>query len=550
MKVAKIDCKFLSSLEKMFFDFPKDAIEKNSGSMLKNERYSFQLAIYLETVKDWRIKFRFEIESELKEFIRMFAVDYVPSMVPALPRELSDEDYLSKRPGLFPDPLRELYDNTYTIYHEEARAIWFTVEPNGTITGTHPIKIKILDDDEVLVKELVYELHIIDKDLPEQELINTCWFHGDSLAALHRVEIGSEPYFELTEKYLEIYTGFGHNMILTPVFTPPLDTDPGAERPTNQLVDVTQTDGVYTFGFDRLGRWIDLCQKHGIKYFEISHLFTQWGAEFTPKIMATVDGEYQRIFGWDVAALSEEYIAFLDAFMPQLVDYLKKKGVYDRSFFHASDEPHGEHEVQYAKVCELMKKYVEDEHRIEALSDYGFYEKGYITKPVVPTDFIDPFLDHGIENLWTYYCCGEGNKVANRFMAMPSYRNRILGCQLYKNRIEGFLQWGFNFWFSERARRVINPYYSTDAGEGFPSGDAFVVYPLDDQGNVVVSLRLYVFYEGLQDLRALKLLESLTDRETVENLLTEVTRFDTYPRNGEYLLSLRETVNQMIEKHL
>jgi hypothetical protein len=133
-------------------------------------------------------------------------------------------------------------------------------------------------------------------------------------------------------------------------------------------------------------------------------------------------------------------------------------------------------------------------------------------------------------------------------MAMPSYRNRILGYQLYKYDIKGFLQWGYNFWFTELSKGVVNPYLDTTAGGGFQSGDPFVVYPLDTNGEVVCSLRLYVFNEALQDMRALKLLESLTDRETVQELLEEIVGFKVYPRRSDYILRLRETVNRMIKE--
>ena len=79
-------------------------------------------------------------------------------------------------------------------------------------------------------------------------------------------------------------------------------------NPTTQLMDITvEADGSYRFGFEKLDRWIDLCHSVGIKYFEIAHLFTQWGAFKCPKVMATVDGEYKRIFGWETDAKGEEY---------------------------------------------------------------------------------------------------------------------------------------------------------------------------------------------------------------------------------------------------
>ncbi len=120
--------------------------------------------------------------------------------------------------------------------------------------------------------------------------------------------------------------------------------------------------------------------------------------------------------------------------------------------------------------------------------------------------------------------------------------------QSYKYEIEGFLQWGFNFWFKKLSTGVLNPYYDTTAGGNFPSGDAFVVYPLDEDGEVVCSLRLYVFNEGIQDMRALKLLETLSDRDEVVTMLNEIDGFASYPRNSHYILETREIINQKIKE--
>lgn len=154
----------------------------------------------------------------------------------------------------------------------------------------------------------------------------------------------------------------------------------------------------------------------------------------------------------------------------------------------------------------------------DALSDFAFYQQGPVETPVAATDHIDPFIEHRVPGLWAYYCCVQKTEVANRFFAQPSARNRILGVQLYLYRIAGFLHWGFNFYNSAHSRERINPYAVTDSGHAFPSGDPFVVYPGEDL-QPVESLRLRVLHQGLQDMRALQLLESLTDRATVEALI-------------------------------
>ena len=164
-----------------------------------------------------------------------------------------------------------------------------------------------------------FTLEVLNAQLPPQKLINTHWFHTDCLAVYYRIGVFSEEYWRIVGNFMKSAAEHGINMILTPLFTPPLDTMPGTERPTVQLVDVTRKKGRYSFGFRKLERWIELAEKCGIRYFEISHLFTQWGAKFTPKIMAKVDGAEKRIFGWDVKSDSREYTEFLDAFLPELV---------------------------------------------------------------------------------------------------------------------------------------------------------------------------------------------------------------------------------------
>ncbi len=134
-------------------------------------------------------------------------------------------------------------------------------------------------------------------------------------------------------------------------------------------------------------------------------------------------------------------------------------------------------------------------------------------------------------------------------MALPSLRNRVLGLQLYCFEIEGFLHWGYNFYNSRLSREKINPYAVTDAGESFPSGDAFLVYPGADY-QPEASLRLKVLEQGLQDQRALQCLEGLTSRQAVLSLIERESgqpiTFSSWPNDANWLLQLRHQVNLAI----
>ena len=50
---------------------------------------------------------------------------------------------------------------------------------------------------------------------------------------------------------------------------------------------------------------------------------------------------------------------------------------------------------------------------------------------------------------------------------MPSYRNRIIGIQMFKYNITMLLHFGFNYYFKRAAlggtAEVINPFFATDA---------------------------------------------------------------------------------------
>ena len=122
--------------------------------------------------------------------------------------------------------------------------------------------------------------------------------------------------------------------------------------------------------------------------------------------------------------------------------------------------------------------------------------------------------------------------------------------QLFRFQIEGFLHWGFNFWFNRLSQKLINPFVCTDAEDAFPSGDAFLVYPGPD-GHPLASIHQMVFADGLQDLRALQLLSSLSDfKETaafIDEFFGSDFNFSNYPHDAQLLLSVREAVNRKIE---
>ncbi len=546
--------KLISSLEKCFLDEDINTKQAfSSGSMLKNEVYHFGLCFDEEEIIWSSAVYTLKVVSDIAEFVNVRRVEHVGVQMPIYLQKY-DDNYLRTKPGIFPDLLLPLGKFNRVISANILQTLFIEVDTKGKVpAGNYEITFEFYDTEEKLAASETFNLEIIDALLPEQEIINSQWVHCDCLQKYFGTEAFDESHWEIIENYIEVAVKNGQNMILTPVFTPALDTYVGGERPTTQLVGVEVKDGKYSFDFSKLSRWVDLCEKIGIKYFEISHFFTQWGAKHTPKVMATVDGEEKQIFGWQTDATSQEYREFLTAFIPELLAFMKSKnGADKRCYFHISDEPNDEHVEQY-KACrdmfdELLKGYV----IMDALSHYEFYERGIVTNPIVANDAIENFIEKGAENLCVYYCCAQGEKVSNRFIAMPSARNRIMGTQMYKYDIKGFLQWGFNFYYNQFSYDEINPYLNPCGQLFAPAGDPYSVYPAKD-GTAYESLRLCIFNEGLQDLRAMKLCESLYDKDFVVNLLEEdidPITFSEYPNSAEWLLKTREKINLAIKEKI
>jgi hypothetical protein len=535
-----------SSLAKIFRDAAPAGVAFCGASLLLGEACSFQAAF----VSDTPALVEARLEGSGAAFCQAFWVEDAPAPNPCY--EDSDDYYLSKQPGLYPDVLRPARA-PLAVEAGQWHSLWVTLRAEEASAAPLQVVV-VLRDAAGQEARAEYSFAQIPIALPPQRLLCTDWFHGDCLATRYNVPVFSEAHWELLRKYILCAAEHGVNFLLTPLFTLALDTEVGGERPTMQLVTVTRQGERYTFEFTRLGRWFALCESCGIRHFELSHLFTQWGAKAAPKVVATVeDGSEQRIFGWETDADSAAYTDFLTQLAAALLPYLEAQGVRERCYIHVSDEPSPENIESYARHSELLHRIFPGVPVMDALSSLTFYQQGLLEQPIPATDHIAPFIGR-VPSLWAYYCCGQHKGyLANRFMAMPSQRNRVLGFQLWKFDCKGFLHWGFNFWYAILSKREIDPFTETAAEDAYPAGDAYSVYP-GQGGEPLPSLRLKVFHEALQDQRALELLESLCGKAAalalLEEGLAQPLDFNTYPHDEAWQLATRTRINQAIAAQL
>jgi len=546
-----ITVKQISSLEKVRRSDKGEYPVCQSRYALPGERICYQL--YIHT--DDQAVVHASVRSELNGAVRLYRVRDVMMDAPVvIPTAM--EDYITQEPGPMPDVLIPLEEMGHKLYLDKVPcALWVRVDiPRDIRPGSYEVTLclEFRRPGGAYVDSVrkTMELKVISAVMPERRLIYTRWMYLDCIATAHHVEIFSEAHWYLIEKYIQAAVDLGINMLMVPVHTPPLDTEVGTARPCVQLVDVEKTKTGYRFGFHRFHRYIDLCKKYGIRFFEIAHMFTQWGAGAAPQFLVTEAGKERFDFGWDTPSDDPAYTAFLKQYIPAIVEQLEQVDIAENTYFHISDEPALSDEAAYRAAAELIRPLIGRCKSFDTLSSCDFYEKGLVQTPVTIISSIHKFLEHPVDNQWVYYCCGPNEVYPNGFMAMPSYRVRILGFLLYRYNIKGFLHWGFNFYNAIRSLYPIDPFLTTSSDGAFPSGDPLIVYPAHN--GVYTSIRGEVTFEAVQDMDLCFALEALVGRERVEQILDQAAgrtlRFDDYPKDSGYILKLRETIIREIAK--
>ncbi len=517
-----------SSLVKIFNK--EDCKPISGGVCLKNESFTFQIFITAEQ----NLCEKIVIDSDLN--VKKYIVKKMKGNYDLNPK--TDDYYIKPNDDTYPDLLQEI--DELNLEKNQSCTIFFEIEAKEKVAGLHYINIKI--GAEIIS----FPLTVLDKSLVDSDLIITHWVHLDCICNYYNLKVFSEAFYERLKIFLQAYVKMGNNMLLIPIFTPPLDTAVGGERLTTQLVKIKKIDDKYSFDFSELIKYINLAKSFGIKYFEFSHLFTQWGGKFCPKIIVEENGSFYDAFGWQVASDDPRYLDFLKQFFDVFVPCLIELGIKDNSFIHLTDEPNEKHFDKYEILSKYVRSICQGVKMIDALSHFEYVEKGLIDLPVVCLNSKD--LDRFDEyDKLLYYCVWVDNEgITNRYFHMPTLRTMVLGLQLYIENSKGFLHWGYNFYNTRFSIRPVNPYVDATAGGEFVAGDSFIVYPGKD--DVDYSLRYFTMLETFELYRLLKTAEKKLGREEIIHFLHEegVYGVHQYPHDESWFIKLKNKLYQKI----
>jgi len=431
-----------------------------------------------------------------------------------------DLDGVGRIPGFVPDPL--LADTSVTIGPLETRSFWVTlrVDPDAP-TGFQSVTVAVSLGQEPIAR-LATTVHV-------HQLVSaglrgfpvTHWFYADAIADRYGVAPFSARFWPIAERYMRNLTAHGGTCQYVPVFTPPTD---GVKRPT-QLLRVSQAaDGAFDFDFADVRKWVRMARRCGAEFFEWTHLFTQWGAARAIRVYRRNADESSLLWPPETPACAPVYRDFLRQFLPKFHRFLDAEGILDVSHFHVSDEPSIDHVENYRAAREMLRALAPWMRVCDAVSDIEFGKLGLIDIPIPSIHAASQYAAAGIPS-WTYFCCGPRGRYLNRFMDTPLGKIRMAGRLLHRLGAQGFLHWGYNYWYRSQTRELIDPFteQSGAAWPGLAYGDPFVVYPGPD--GPLDSIRWEVWSEAMQDLAILRQLGvSAEDR-----CLTGIRGYDDFP---------------------
>ena len=490
----------------------------------RNESLSFQACLHRIDGQDTdKVRLAVCAQDGIETRIRLVGFVPVPHHNTDVPD--SDLDCLGHIPGYVPDPL---FDETQTLVAPgETVAFWVTVKVSEQCpTGTHTLSVVFtVHDEESEPLEVVLVVH-----QPVVQTRNdfqvTQWFYNDALLDWYGLAPFEEQYWRVLRPYIQDQSEHGQDTVYVPIFTPPTD---GVKRPS-QLVRVRRQGGAYTFGFQDVKRYVDLARECGIRKFEWTHLFSQWGVEHPIRIYR--DQGAQELLLWDpsIPATSAVYRRFLSQFMPEFQQFLEQESLVDTSIFHVSDEPHGDaHRENYRRARALLRDVAPWMKTMDALSEIEYGRQRITDMPIASIRVAKQFVDSGIP-CYGYFCCGPRGLYPNRLMDTPLTKIRSLGWQFYRFRIRGFLHWGYNYWYKSQTRRLIDPFTVSDAlaWPAWAFGDPFLVYP--GVSGPIDSVRWEIFAEGLADYALLQTLGVDPDSE----VLRVFEDFSSFPKDEHW----------------
>lgn len=384
-------------------------------------------------------------------------------------------------------------------------------------------------------------VRVYDAVIPENAFPVTNWFSLEAVCRCHGLEKDTPAYYGMVRRYARAMRRIHQNM-----FYIELDESCVTGR------------SPYTFNFEYLRPLIEIFFEEGMQYMELGTLLSRGFLPEGGPDMYT--DSFKCSMAPRIPVDSPQGYEITVRFVQALAEFLKRNGWQDKVFFHVHDEPDihfkDEHTLdgrkrQYYLAAGILRKYLPGVRIIEAVAGPEFRGGVDIWVPGTPgyeehKEEFDRLIGLG-EEVWAYVCCGPEGNWLNRFLDFAVLKGRLLFWGCAKNRLGGFLHWGFN-----QFQMGMDPFNGTSCpnhtgiGTNFPCGDSFLVYPGTD--GPWPGMRMEAARRGAEDAALLKELlkqnPAAHDR-LVEKVFCSNTEYNSSP---EVFAKVYEELLDLLEK--
>lgn len=452
----------------------------------------------------------------------------------------SRPDYaIRKAPFSVFDCLRPMQDNRVPAKDERCFAYLCLAPQSGLNPGRHNLKLLLRAGAEC--HTCVLELCVYPVAFDENRFRQSNWFSIASMEKMHGVARGTPEFEAVVRAYAR-----SMRRVHQKVFLLWMHEDLCSRR----------TERPYRFDFEDMAPIIEIFFQEGFDTFETGGILCRGYKQDGSPDMYTSD--FKCSANPAVSVDSAEGYELLCSELRAFSAFLSRHGWLDRVFFHIIDEPDVHCKSEYDLLKRRMQFFLAANIARRYLPGVRIAEAVKTTRFRGGVDIMIPITDSYQENkqefdtakamgneLWTYVCCVPMGKWLNRFLDQPLVNGRLLFWGCAKNRISGYLHWGYN-----QFQGVPNPFEATSArnwtglGTNFPCGDAFIVYPGD--GGPWLSMRLEAEREGAEEAALLSVLLE-KDPQAHDALIAQVfTRFDDYNNDPDAVNQAHEALLRLL----
>jgi len=524
---APVTAWVVSPLVRVFRDSepPADPTTELHLSALRNEYESAQLAVRAAAATSVSVSVSPLTLAGTDERLpadaaRIRTVGYVPVKKNTPDTPAAEQE--RKAPSEFPDPL--FPHSSARLAPNVTQPFWITLRtPSEATSGLYRGSLTVATDTSALA--LPISIRVSPVCLPAaRHLWMTNWISPNAIARSLGGAPWSEPFWEALPAYARNLAEHRQNVVFTPL----------------ELVLPTRAPaGSLRFDFTRFDRWVAIFTEAGvIGLIEGSHVAKRKGAwtsptfEFLP-VKAVNDKQPPAPAQSDTRAL-----------LTALRDHLAEKGWLDRYVQHIADEPTRYNCQSWSKLSALVKQWVPEFRRIDAI--HSPEVGGQLEIRVPQLDLLDQQRaafqtepnQPGAE-LWFYTCMYPRGTYANRLLDYPLPKTRALPWLVRRLGCKGLLHWGYNFWSPQ-------PFEDVERSS-LPPGDSFIVYPGAD--GPLDSLRWEVLREGIEDYESLWLLDQAGAGDVADMLCKRLAEGPTTcERDPAVYSQVREALRAELER--